>query len=144
MAHGSEEKGRFDFSNSYARLPERFFARLAPTPVATPQLLELNRPLSVELGLDPEWLGSDRGVAVLAGNCLPPGAEPLAMAYAGHQFGAWVPQLGDGRAILLGELIGRDGLRRDIQLKGAGPTPFSRGGDGRAALGPVLREYLVS
>lgn len=144
MSQGSEEKGRFDFSNSYARLPERFFARLAPTPVAAPQLLELNRPLSVELGLDPEWLASDRGVAVLAGNCLPPGAEPLAMAYAGHQFGAWVPQLGDGRAILLGELIGRDGRRRDIQLKGAGPTPFSRGGDGRAALGPVLREYLVS
>ncbi|MFH7319351.1 YdiU family protein [Desulfurivibrio sp. D14AmB] len=136
--------GRFNFANSYARLPEHFFARLAPTPVAAPQLIQLNRPLSVELGLDPEWLGGEQGVAVLAGNSLPPGAEPLAMAYAGHQFGAWVPQLGDGRAILLGEVVDRKGRRRDIQLKGAGPTPFSRGGDGRAALGPVLREYLIS
>ena len=136
--------GRFNFANSYARLPEHFFARLAPTPVAAPQLIQLNRALSVELGLDPEWLEGEQGVMVLAGNSLPLGSEPLAMAYAGHQFGAWVPQLGDGRAILLGEVVDREGVRRDIQLKGAGPTPFSRGGDGRAALGPVLREYLVS
>src|SRR5262249_49322865 len=92
----------------------------------------------------PDALRSPRGVEILAGNRIPDGAEPLAMAYAGHQFGAFVPQLGDGRAILLGEIVGRDGMRRDIQLKGSGRTPFSRMGDGRAALGPVLREFVVS
>ncbi|MGG5811156.1 protein adenylyltransferase SelO [Falsiroseomonas sp. CW058] len=132
------------FDNSYARLPDRFFARLAPTPVAAPRLLKLNLPLAQELGLDPAWLASDEGVEVLAGNRVPEGSEPLAQAYAGHQFGGFVPQLGDGRAILLGEVVARDGMRRDIQLKGSGPTPFSRRGDGRAALGPVLREYVVS
>ena len=132
------------FDNSYARLPERFFARLPPTPVASPGLIRLNEPLARQLGLDPLQLATPQGVEVLAGNRVPPGAEPLAMAYAGFQFGNWVPQLGDGRAILLGELIDRDGMRRDIQLKGAGPTPFSRRGDGRAGLGPVLREYVVS
>jgi uncharacterized protein YdiU (UPF0061 family) len=100
--------------------------------------------LAGQLGLDPEKLASPDGVAMLAGNLVPDGAEPIAMAYAGHQFGNWVPQLGDGRAILLGEVIGRDGVRRDIQLKGSGRTPFSRGGDGRAVLGPVLREYIVA
>lgn len=139
---------RFAFDNSFARLPGGlpggFHARLAPTPVAEPRLIRLNRPLAELLGLDPEALASPEGVAILAGNAVPEGAEPLAMAYAGHQFGGFVPQLGDGRAILLGEVVGRDGLRRDIQLKGSGPTPFSRRGDGRAALGPVLREYLVS
>ena len=134
----------FPFDNSYARLPDRFFARLAPTPVPAPRLIALNHALARHLGLDPETLSSPEGVEILAGNRVPKGAEPLAMAYAGHQFGAWVPQLGDGRAILLGELIGQDGIRRDMQLKGAGRTPFSRMGDGRAVLGPVLREYIVS
>jgi len=132
------------FDNQYARLPERFHARLDPTPVAAPKLIRVNVELARTLGIDPDWLASPEGVAVLAGNAVPPGAEPIAMAYAGHQFGHFVPQLGDGRANLLGEVVGRDGIRRDIQLKGSGPTPFSRNGDGRAALGPVLREYLVS
>ena len=135
---------RFSFDNSYARLPERFFARQPPVPVAAPALLRLNEALARELGLDPAMLASPDGVAMLAGNRVPEGAAPLAMAYAGHQFGNFVPQLGDGRAILLGEVIDRAGVRRDIQLKGAGRTPFSRGGDGRAALGPALREYIVS
>lgn len=134
----------FAFDNSYARLPEHFFARLAPTPVAAPRLLRLNEALALALGLDPAALSTPEGVSALAGNSVPAQSEPLAMAYAGHQFGNFVPQLGDGRAILLGEVIGIDGRRRDIQLKGAGPTPFSRRGDGRAALGPVLREYIVS
>ncbi|WP_457106912.1 protein adenylyltransferase SelO [Methylobacterium sp. P5_C11] len=134
----------FPFDNSYARLPARFYAHRPPTPVAAPRLIRLNRGLAETLGLDPERLAEPEGVAALAGNAVPAGAEPIAAAYAGHQFGQFVPQLGDGRAILLGEVIDRDGQRRDIQLKGAGPTPFSRRGDGRAALGPVLREYLVS
>ncbi len=132
------------FDNSYSRLPDRFFARLAPTPVKEPTLIKVNAPLAVHLGLDPDWLVTPDGVRMLAGNLVPEGAAPLAMAYAGHQFGNWVPQLGDGRAILLGEVIDAGGIRRDIQLKGAGRTPFSRGGDGRAVLGPVLREYIVS
>jgi serine/tyrosine/threonine adenylyltransferase len=131
------------FENSYARLPERFFARLAPTRVRAPRLVKLNEGLARELGLDPAYLVSPEGVEILAGNRVPGGAQPLAMAYAGHQFGGFVPQLGDGRAILLGEVIDRHGQRRDIQLKGSGPTPFSRRGDGRAALGPVLREYII-
>jgi uncharacterized protein YdiU (UPF0061 family) len=134
----------FAFDNSYARLPESFYARLAPAPVRAPRLVRLNEGLARELNLDPAALASPDGVAVLAGNRTPGRGEPLAMAYAGHQFGMFVPQLGDGRAILIGEVIGRDGLRRDIQLKGSGRTPFSRSGDGRAALGPVLREYIVS
>lgn len=132
------------FDNTYARLPEQLFVRLEPTPVAAPRLLALNRPLARELGIDPDALASAEGVAVLAGNRVPKGAEPLAQAYAGHQFGGWVPSLGDGRAVLLGEVVDQAGRRRDIQLKGSGPTPFSRQGDGRAWLGPVLREYLVS
>ncbi|MET0258488.1 MAG: protein adenylyltransferase SelO [Methylobacterium sp.] len=132
------------FDNSYVRLPDRFFARRAPTPVAAPRLIQLNRPLAARLGLDPDWLAGPAGVEALSGNGVPAGADPIATAYAGHQFGNFVPQLGDGRAVLLGEVVDRDGHRRDIQLKGAGPTPFSRRGDGRAALGPVLREYLVS
>src|SRR5271154_1617867 len=132
------------FDNSYARLPDRFHVRLDPTPVAAPKLVRLNAELAETLGIDPDELGGPEGVAVLAGNRVIPGAEPMALAYAGHQFGHFVPQLGDGRANLLGEVVGRDGIRRDIQLKGSGQTPFSRGGDGRAALGPVLREYLVS
>jgi uncharacterized protein YdiU (UPF0061 family) len=132
------------FQNTYAALPANFFARVAPTPVAAPRLIKLNRPLALHLGLDPDRLDSPEGAEILAGKRVPDGADPIAMAYAGHQFGHFVPQLGDGRAILLGEVIDADGVRRDIQLKGSGPTPFSRRGDGRAALGPVLREYIVS
>src|SRR5262245_4226220 len=134
----------FTFRNSYAPLPDRFYERLEPTPVAAPRLIKLNEGLARELGLDSVALAKPEGIAVLAGNRVPEKSEPLAMAYAGHQFGTFVPQLGDGRAILLGEVVGRDGVRRDIQLKGSGPTRFSRRGDGRAALGPVLREYIVS
>ncbi len=132
------------FDNSYARLPGQFYTRLPPTPVRAPALIALNADLARELGIDPGYLRSDAGLAVLAGNAVPEGAEPLAQVYAGHQFGGWSPRLGDGRAILLGEVVGTDGRRRDIQLKGAGRTPYSRSGDGRAWLGPVLREYLVS
>ncbi len=132
------------FDNSYARLPARFYAHVNPTPVAAPRLIRVNAPLAAQLGIDPAELAGPDGVQVLAGNKVPDGAEPVALAYAGHQFGGFSPQLGDGRAILLGEVVGRDGARRDIQLKGTGPTPFSRRGDGRAALGPVLREYLMS
>src|SRR5205807_8550708 len=128
----------------YAALPDNFFARVAPTPVASPRLIKLNRPLALQLGLDPDVLDSPEGAEILAGKLIPDGAEPIARAYAGHQFGHFVPQLGDGRAVLLGEIVDRQGVRRDIQLKGSGRTPFSRGGDGRAALGPVLREYVVS
>ncbi len=134
----------FAFDNSYQRLPDRFYARLDPTRVSAPRLIKLNVALAELLGLDAATLASPTGIAMLAGNRVPGGAQPIAMAYAGHQFGGFVPQLGDGRAILLGEVVGRDGVRRDIQLKGSGPTPFSRRGDGRAALGPVLREYVVS
>ncbi len=135
---------QFAFDNTYARLPERFYARINPTPVAAPRLIKLNVALAQHLGLDPVALASDEGVEILAGNRIAAGSEPLAQAYAGHQFAHFVPQLGDGRANLLGEVIGRDGLRYDIQLKGSGLTPFSRRGDGRAALGPVLREYIIS
>jgi uncharacterized protein YdiU (UPF0061 family) len=134
----------FPFQNTYAALPANFFARVAPTPVSSPRLIKLNRPLAIHLGLDPDMLETPEGAEILSGKALPAGADPIAMAYAGHQFGHFVPQLGDGRAILLGEVIDKDGVRRDIQLKGSGPTPFSRRGDGRAALGPVLREYVVS
>ena len=133
----------FSFDNSYARLPEHFYARVLPTPVAEPGLLRLNRPLAELLGLDADALSTPTGAAILAGNRIPDGAEPIAMAYAGHQYAQFVPSLGDGRAILLGELIDRAGVRRDIHLKGAGRTAFSRMGDGRAALGPVLREYVL-
>jgi uncharacterized protein YdiU (UPF0061 family) len=132
------------FDNSYARLPDRFFARVDPAQPAEPRLIKLNQPLAGELGLDPDWLASAEGLGFLSGRTVVTGSEPIAMAYAGHQFGNFVPQLGDGRAILLGEVLDRQGRRRDIQLKGSGRTPFSRMGDGRAALGPVLREYVVS
>jgi uncharacterized protein YdiU (UPF0061 family) len=130
------------FDNSYGRLPERLFTRTAPVPVRAPRLVALNAPLAADLGLDPAALRS-AGAAMLAGNELPPGAEPLAQAYAGHQFGHFT-NLGDGRAILLGEQISPAGRRFDVQLKGSGRTPYSRNGDGRAALGPMLREYLIS
>jgi uncharacterized protein YdiU (UPF0061 family) len=137
----SREGWRFD--NSFSRLPESFFVRLSPVPVREPRLVLLNRPLCAELGLDAAMLETDDGVAQLAGNRIAEGAEPLALAYSGHQFGSFTT-LGDGRAILLGEQLTPDGRRYDIQLKGSGRTPFSRGGDGRAALGPMLREYLIS
>ncbi len=137
-------KAQIAFDNSYSRLPDRFYARQEPTPVADPGLIRVNRALAAEMGLDAGWLASPEGVRMLAGNAIPEGAAPLSQAYAGHQFGGWVPQLGDGRAVLLGEVIGQDGQRYDLQLKGAGRTPFSRMGDGRAGLGPVLREYIVS
>jgi uncharacterized protein YdiU (UPF0061 family) len=132
------------FDNSYARLPDSFYSRVLPTPVSAPQLIKLNRGLALQLGLDPCVLATPDWIEVLGGTRVPDGAEPIALAYAGHQFGQFVPQLGDGRAILLGEVVDGSGVRRDIQLKGSGPTPFSRRGDGRAALGPVLREYIVS
>jgi uncharacterized protein YdiU (UPF0061 family) len=132
------------FDNSYARLPARFYTQQAPEPVAVPGLIRVNHPLAQLLGIDPLWLESSPGIEVIAGNRVPGGADPLASVYAGHQFGSWNPQLGDGRAILLGEVIAKDGIRYDIQLKGSGRTPYSRGGDGRAPLGPVLREYVVS
>ncbi|WP_437766007.1 YdiU family protein [Sorangium sp. So ce764] len=135
---------KLPFDNTYARLPDRFHARVSPARVRAPRVVKVNRALAEVLGLDAEQLASPEGAEVLAGNTLAEGAEPIALAYAGHQFGSFVSQLGDGRAILLGEIVGRDGKRRDLQLKGAGRTPFSRGGDGRAALGPVLREYVVS
>jgi uncharacterized protein YdiU (UPF0061 family) len=130
--------------SSYAGLPERFFARIDPTPVAAPRLLRFNAMLGAQLGLDAQGLDAGELAGIFSGNVIAADTQPIAMAYAGHQFGHFVPQLGDGRAILLGEAVDRAGARRDIQLKGSGKTPFSRGGDGRAALGPVLREYLVS
>lgn len=134
---------RFGFQHTYRSLPARFYAQVPPTPVADPRLVVLNNPLAEHLGLDLPEL-EPAAAALFSGNQLPEDAAPIAMAYAGHQFGVFVPQLGDGRAILLGELPGRDGILRDIQLKGAGLTPFSRGGDGRAVVGPMLREYLIS
>jgi uncharacterized protein YdiU (UPF0061 family) len=132
------------FDNTYTRLPERFYARQEPARVPDPTLIRLNRELAAQLAIDADWLHSADGVATLAGNALPEGADPIAQAYAGHQFGGFSPQLGDGRALLLGEVVDTDGARRDLQLKGSGRTPFSRGGDGKSALGPVIREYVVS
>ncbi len=132
------------FTLRYARLSARFFERFDPVPVAAPRLVAFNRPLAEELGFDLDAYDEALATEIFSGNRVPDGAEPLAMAYAGHQFGNFVPRLGDGRAVLLGEVTDRQGRLRDIQLKGGGRTPFSRGGDGRAPLGPVLREYLVS
>ena len=132
------------FDNTYAQLPDRFFARLSPKPVRKAGLIKLNARLAESLGLSVDEMKSEEALQAFAGNGVFPGSEPLAMAYAGQQFGHWNPQLGDGRALLLGEVLSPDGLRYDIQLKGSGPTPFSRMGDGRAWLGPVLREYIVS
>ena len=134
---------RFAFENTYARELEGFYVTWKAAQVARPTLVQFNRALAEELGLDGGALDSEEGARIFAGNETPEGAMPLAQAYAGHQFGGFSRQLGDGRALLLGEVIDRNGRRRDIQLKGSGPTPFSRAGDGRAALGPVLREYLI-
>ncbi|HYA27216.1 MAG TPA: YdiU family protein [Acidobacteriota bacterium] len=133
----------FAFDNTYARDLEGFYVPWKAAQAARPRLVKFNRELAEELGLDADALDSETGARIFAGNEIPEGAAPLAQAYAGHQFGGFVPQLGDGRALLLGEVVDRSGRRRDIQLKGSGPTPFSRAGDGRAALGPVLREYLI-
>lgn len=133
----------WNFDNSYAGLPNTLFTRHNPTPVDSPKLIILNHSLATYLGLNAEGLQSEDGVAVLAGNRVPDGASPLAQAYAGHQFGHFT-MLGDGRALLLGEQVTPSGERFDIQLKGSGRTPYSRGGDGRAALGPMLREYIMS
>ena len=132
------------FQNTYSELPDRFFARMEPSPVKAPALIRLNDGLAEALGLDPTLLASPEGIDMLSGNRFPEGTDPIAMAYAGHQFGNFVPQLGDGRAVLVGEVVDPDGVRFDLHLKGSGRTPFSRGGDGRAAVGPVLREYIVS
>ena len=132
------------FRHSYAALPERFFARQAPVRWPSPRLIKLNEALAAELGLDRAAIEAHGPAELFSGARPPEGAQPIAMAYAGHQFGNFVPQLGDGRAILMGEVIDAQGRRRDIQWKGSGPTPFSRNGDGRAALGPALREYLIS
>ncbi len=133
----------FNFDNSFARTFKGFFVPCQADPAVAPKLLQFNHALAVELGLDPVALNSEAGLAIFSGNETPNGAEPLAQAYAGHQFGGYASQLGDGRALLLGEVIDTQQRRRDIQLKGSGPTPFSRGGDGKAPLGPVLREYLI-
>ena len=133
----------WNLDNSYARLPKSFFTSLKPTPVPLPKLIILNYPLASSLGLNVSVLKSSDGIEMLAGNQIPQGALPLAQAYAGHQFGHFT-MLGDGRALLLGEQITPLGERFDIQLKGSGKTPYSRGGDGRAALGPMLREYIIS
>lgn len=143
----TEDKSRnetgWNFDNSYATLPESFYTLVAPTPVRAPELVILNESLAASLGLDAQALRSAEAVEVFAGNRIPEGAEPLAQAYAGHQFG-YFTMLGDGRAILLGEQLTPEGERFDIQLKGPGRTPYSRRGDGRAALGPMLREYIIS
>jgi uncharacterized protein YdiU (UPF0061 family) len=131
------------FDNRYVTLGEGFYARTHPAPVKKPELIQFNEALAGELGIASDQVSAS-AAAIFSGNALPEGAEPLAMAYAGHQFGHFVPQLGDGRALLLGEVSGADGARYDIHLKGCGRTRFSRDGDGRSALGPVLREYLVS
>lgn len=144
QAQAQDRTARFRFDNSYTRLPERFYAAASPAGASEPRLIRLNTALAEQLGLDPAALAQPEGVQVLAGNSVPDGAASVALAYAGHQFGQFVPQLGDGRALLLGEVVDPKGRRWDLQLKGSGPTPFSRRGDGRAAMGPVLREYIVS
>ncbi|MCK0094241.1 YdiU family protein [Yoonia sp. F2084L] len=135
---------RIPFDNSYAQLPSQMYTAQLPTPVKAPQMIVANADLAAILGIDPADLSAPDAAQVFAGNHIPDGAAPLAQVYAGHQFGNWNPQLGDGRAVLLGEVIDADGIRRDVQLKGSGPTPYSRSGDGRAWLGPVMREYLIS
>ena len=132
-----------EFDNTYARDLDGMYLPVQGAVAPDPALLWLNEPLAVDLGLDPGALRGAEGVAMLTGSAMPMGATPLAMAYAGHQFGGFSPQLGDGRALLVGEVIDRRGQRRDIHLKGSGKTPFSRGGDGKAVLGPVLREVLI-
>src|SRR5438874_11263235 len=142
VANNSAAAG-FVFDNTYARELEGSYVTWKAAPVARPRLVKLNRELAEELGLDAGALDSEEGARIFAGNEIPDRGEPLAQAYAGHQFGGFVPQLGDGRALLLGEVIDRKGRRRDIAFKGSGRTPFARGGDGKAAVGPMLREVLI-
>ncbi|MEN9314121.1 MAG: hypothetical protein RIS35_514, partial [Pseudomonadota bacterium] len=134
----------FRFDNSFARELPDFGVACSPDAAPEPRLVFVNRPLAEELGLDPHRIETPEAARIFAGGAVPSGAEPIAQAYAGHQFGGFSPQLGDGRALLLGEVIDRRGARRDVALKGSGRTPFSRGGDGKAALGPMLREALIS
>lgn len=144
MADVKEEKEiGWNLDNSYTRLPKTFFSRINPTPVLSPKMVILNNSLSTDLGLNIQGLQSESGIEILAGNKVPEGASPIAQAYAGHQYGHFT-MLGDGRAVLLGEHITPQGKRFDIQLKGSGRTPYSRRGDGRAGLGPMLREYIIS
>lgn len=132
------------FDNSYRKLGTQFYTEQEPTPVSAPAMIRLNQTLAQELNIDADWLHSAEGLAVLSGNAIAEGSEPIATVYAGHQFGGWNPRLGDGRAVLLGEVQSASGQRMDLQLKGSGPTMYSRGGDGRAPIGPVIREYIVS
>ncbi len=133
----------FAFDDSYVRELEGLYVPWQGAPVPEPRLLALNEELAAELGVDPEALRADGGVRVLVGNVVPDGASPVAQAYAGHQFGSYSPRLGDGRALLLGEVLDTDGRRRDLHLKGSGRTPFARGADGKAVVGPMLREYVI-
>ena len=133
-----------NFDNTYIGLPEKFYEKILPIPVKKPKLINLNKKLSDSLNLNYKKFTGKYGELVFSGNLIPNGSNPIAMAYAGHQFGQFVPELGDGRAILLGEVIAKDGKRYDLQRKGSGKTSFSRGGDGRAPLGPIIREFLVS
>jgi uncharacterized protein YdiU (UPF0061 family) len=144
VTNAPTDRAPIPFDNSFVREMAGFYQRAQPGPVKSPRLVAFDRELAAELRLDVDALDSELGARYFSGAELPPGAEPIAFAYAGHQFGHFVPQLGDGRALLLGEVVDVHGVRRDIQLKGSGRTYFSRGGDGLAALGPVLREYLVS
>lgn len=143
MTNNLQTSKTWKFENSYSHLPQKLFTKQDPEPVSNPKLVILNKVLAEELGLDVQYLESNIGLAVLAGNSIPEEAYPLAQAYAGHQYG-YFTMLGDGRAILIGEHISPKGERFDVQLKGSGRTPYSRGGDGRAALGPMLREYIIS
>ncbi len=139
-----ESAATIDLEHRFADALPDLAVEWAAAPVPSPVLVACNRSLAHELGLDVDWLRSDDGVAVLAGNAVPGGAKPVAMGYAGHQFGNYSPRLGDGRALLLGEVTGPDGRVRDVHLKGSGRTPYARGGDGRATLGPMLREFLIA
>ena len=143
MTNNNEQQMGFHFDTSYVGLPEIFYSPMAPNPVKAPQLAVLNETLAQQLGLNVEALKSHNGIEMFAGNRFPEAAQPLAQAYAGHQFGHFT-RLGDGRALLIGEHVTPDGKRVDIQLKGSGRTPYSRGGDGRASIGPMLREYIIS
>lgn len=132
------------FEHSYAELPDAFYSSVQPDSVPTPELIKVNEPLAETLGFETDFLHSEEAINLFSGNKLCCGADAIAMAYAGHQFGGWSPQLGDGRAALIGELTDLNDVRYDVQLKGAGRTPYSRGGDGKAGIGPVLREYILS
>ena len=133
----------FNFDNTYIHLPKAFYTELSPVPVRKPEIVIFNAPLATDMGLDFSGISTDIKAALFSGNIMPEGSEPLAQAYAGHQFGHFT-MLGDGRAIVWGEHITPSGQRLDIQFKGSGPTPYSRGADGRAVLGPMLREYIIS